>query len=133
MKSQHLAPYFLWLAFAPAAMGVSLLVSLGGTTLGRTECPFEWQPLGSGMDDAVRSLTIYGGELIAGGTFTQAGGQPANYIARWDGAQWRPLGSGTNGCVHALAVYNGALIAGGAFTDAGRNPASRIARWDGAC
>src|SRR5438067_1420692 len=54
--------------------------------------------------------------LGAGGGFAKAGGVPANYIARWDGASWAPLGSGMNARVYALAVMpNGDLVAGGIF------------------
>src|SRR5262249_10530797 len=59
-----------------------------------------WQPLGSGTGgDApnygqVLALADYGGELVAGGYFTLAGGASAHYIARWDGAAWQPLGAG---------------------------------------
>ena len=98
-----------------------------------------WQPLGSGMDGAVWALTVYpgapgqAGELIAGGAFTTAGGNPANFIARWNGATWQALGNnGMNDFLHALMVYDGELIAGGWFTAAGGNGASYIARWNGA-
>ena len=67
------------------------------------------------------ALTVYNGELIAGGRFTTAGGVTCNYIARWNGATWQPLGAGMNGDVYALTVYNGELIAGGYFTTAGGN------------
>jgi hypothetical protein len=48
-----------------------------------------WQALGSGMTTAgvgsswVGALSVYNGELIAGGLFTSAGGQTARRIARW--------------------------------------------------
>ena len=81
---------------------------------------------------AVLALTVYNGELIAGGNFFTAGGKEANAIARWDGTRWSPLGSGmSGGGVSALTMYNGELIAGGGFTTAGGSPASRIARLDG--
>ena len=84
------------------------------------------------MDRDVYALTVYDGELIAGGSFTAAGGARCNNIARWDGDSWRPLGSsfswaGPNTWVNALTVYNGDLIAGGNFWFAGEY----IARWDG--
>ncbi len=37
------------------------------------------------------ALTVYNGELIAGGDFNIAGGVDANSIARWDGNDWQPL------------------------------------------
>ncbi len=33
-----------------------------------------WSPLGSGMNNEVHALTVYNGNLIAGGYFTPAGG-----------------------------------------------------------
>jgi hypothetical protein len=65
------------------------------------------------MNATVFALTVYNGELIAGGGFTYAGGVTCNYIARWNGSQWQPLGTGMNNWVYALTVYNGELIAGG--------------------
>jgi hypothetical protein len=47
-----------------------------------------WAPLGSGMGggqryDHVEALTVYNGELIAGGWFTTAGGNASDFWARW--------------------------------------------------
>ena len=77
-------------------------------------------------------------ELYAGGWFIEAGGSPANNIARWDGQQWYPLSSGTAGqypMVHALTLFDSAdgpqLHLGGEFATAGGTVASAIARWDG--
>jgi hypothetical protein len=81
--------------------------------------------------DQVRALTVYNGDVIAGGFFTNAGGVSANYIARWDGSQWHPLGSGMDAGVRSLTVYNGDLIAGGQFTTAGGVTVNGVARWDG--
>jgi hypothetical protein len=95
-----------------------------------------WQPLGSGTDGAVACLTVYNGELIAGGSFAHAGGVPTNNIARWNGSSWQTLPYGTNpdgvnNRVNALTVYNNKLIAGGAFTLAGGAVyAHDIASWD---
>jgi peptidoglycan hydrolase-like amidase len=79
------------------------------------------------------ALTVYNGELIAGGEFTYAGGVTCNGIARWNGSQWQPLGTGMNGSLRcrALTVYNGELIAGGWFTTAGGVTCNYIARWNG--
>jgi hypothetical protein len=74
---------------------------------------------------------VYDGKLVAGGTFTYAGGRPALCIAQWDGSTWSPMGSGINGSVAALAVYNGTLVAGGFFTTAGGNSVGYIASWNG--
>jgi hypothetical protein len=83
----------------------------------------------------VLALTVYAGELIAGGyDFRSAGGMPCNYIARWNGSAWHPLGSGMDDPVWSLTVYPaaaGELIAGGDFTTAGDVACSHIARWNG--
>jgi len=103
-----------------------------------------WQPLGAGIEGdmdgelAVYCLSVHDGELIAGGTFTTAGGIPASCIARWNGTLWQPLGTGMPpissqyaAVVHDLATYNGFLYATGQFHSAGGNTAYSIARWDG--
>ncbi|MBS1519094.1 MAG: hypothetical protein JSS91_13490 [Bacteroidetes bacterium] len=90
-----------------------------------------WSGLSYGMNNWVHALTVYNGELIAGGQFTSAGGVSANYIAKWNGISWSPLGEGTNGEVDALTVYNGQLIAGGRFTTAGGLDNNFIAKWNG--
>jgi hypothetical protein len=102
-----------------------------------------WTALGSGMSGGsypeVRALAVYdngrGPALYAGGSFTTAGGGPANHIARWDGSSWTALGGGSNDEVRALAVYDDgggpALYAGGSFTTAGGVPASHVAKWNG--
>lgn len=83
------------------------------------------------MNGRVATLAAYGDVLYAGGSFTMAGGVPASYVARWDGAAWSPLDTGVSGPVHALAVdQRGMLYAGGVFTSAGGVPAMHIARWD---
>jgi len=58
-----------------------------------------WSPLGEGIGGAVITgigevralLVLDDGSLLAAGMFGNAGGQPANSIARWDGAAWAPL------------------------------------------
>jgi hypothetical protein len=104
-----------------------------------------WSALGAGLTNASGAASIYAlalmpnGDLIAGGTFTSAGGVSANGIARWDGSSWSALGTGMTGgvvytMVKALAVLpNGDLVAGGSFSSAGGIPASGIARWTTAC
>jgi hypothetical protein len=99
-----------------------------------------WSPLGSGMSGSVNplmwttlveALTVYDNKLIAGGTFTSAGGVGANCVAAWDGSAWSPMGSGMDDVVHALAVYDNKLIAGGEFFTASGAAAILIAAWNG--
>jgi hypothetical protein len=73
----------------------------------------------------------YNNSLYAGGFFTQAGGNGANYIARWDGTSWATLGVGTDSYVLTSAVMKGDLYVGGQFTHAGGVAANNIAKWDG--
>ncbi len=107
-----------------------------------------WTPVGTGTDDWVSTLLVFDADgpgpaapaLYAGGLFRQAGGAPANFIARWNGAAWQPLSTGFDGPVTCLAAYDadGAgpapaqLHAGGYFRNAGATPVNGLARWDGA-
>ncbi len=104
-----------------------------------------WSALGSGVSLPISSanvgdLTVFddgtGPALYAGGSFTHAGGLPANWIARWDGISWSSLGGGMNSSVFSLTVFDDgtgpALYAGGFFSIAGGVAAIRIAKWDGA-
>jgi hypothetical protein len=107
----------------------------GPTSTGPTG---HWETIGN-LNNIVYAITIYDGDLIAGGAFTEAAGTQANHIARWDGDSWHALGSGVRyeiqgvdiGYVKALAVYNGNLIAAGYFNEAGGLAAEHIAQWDG--
>ena len=46
------------------------------------------------MNDAVTALAVWNGQLVAGGRFTQAGGDTnAACLAKWDGASWSALGN----------------------------------------
>lgn len=97
-----------------------------------------WHALGSGIGPAssftaVYALAVYDGELYAAGSFHQAGGAPAESIARWDGAAWHAVGTGNRqGAINALAAYKGMLYAGGYFSDTAQgDPVQNIERWDG--
>ncbi|MBL9076138.1 MAG: hypothetical protein JNL08_01460 [Planctomycetes bacterium] len=90
-----------------------------------------WQPLGSGVNGAVRAAVEFQGSLYIGGEFGQAGGAPALRVARWDGAQWHPVGQGLAGTVWALCEHQGALYAAGEFVVSGSQPVRGLARWTG--
>ncbi|MGB3967565.1 MAG: hypothetical protein WBO45_12620 [Planctomycetota bacterium] len=92
-----------------------------------------WSAFAPGFNGPVAAFAVRpNGDLVAGGSFTHAGGVVANCIARWDGVSWSPLGGGTDYPVRALAsLANGDLVAAGSFGTAGGVMASGIARWDG--
>ena len=78
--------------------------------------------------------------LYAAGDFFEAGGAPAEKIARWTRATgWEPVGGGLNtggGPALSLATFDDgtgeALYVGGVIETAGGVPVRNIARWDGA-
>ncbi len=60
------------------------------------------------------------GDLIAGGYFTSADGQPVPHLARWDGSAWHALGGGVDSSVFSIAsVPLGDTYGGGDFSFAG--------------
>jgi trimeric autotransporter adhesin len=93
-----------------------------------------WSGLGKGMDAPVAALALDpGGNVYAGGNFSNADGVAADRIAAWSEAtaHWAALGTGMNREVQALAFdAGGRLYAGGEFWTVGGVAASRIARWD---
>ena len=71
--------------------------------------------------------------LIAGGSFRQSDGAPANYLMCWNGSAWTRLGSGpsvSHSSVYALVEYRHELVVGGFFATAGGVNVSNIARWN---
>ncbi|MDP4240732.1 MAG: T9SS type A sorting domain-containing protein [Bacteroidota bacterium] len=42
-----------------------------------------WSALGSGVDDSVSKLFVFNDALYVGGSFLNAGGSPANHVAKW--------------------------------------------------
>ncbi|MEZ6036081.1 MAG: hypothetical protein R3F29_01285 [Planctomycetota bacterium] len=101
-----------------------------------------WTTLGSGLQQLplaanltphVRTLTrLPNGEVIAGGTFRDAGGVPVRNLATWDGASWSATVAGTNGTLLTCAnLADGTLVAGGEFTSIGGVAARCVAHWDG--
>jgi hypothetical protein len=94
-----------------------------------------WNPLSTGTNGVVYSTLVVPGtfnELYIGGSFTEAGGTPANRIAKWNGTSWQQVGgNGMDGTVYALAYFQEKVIAAGEFFTAGGTPANRIAKWTG--
>jgi hypothetical protein len=108
-----------------------------------------WRALGPGVNGAVFSLTTWDPDgagtgplqVVAGGSFTQAGAVTVNRIARWNGpwwgGSWQGVGAGMNGHVYALGSWTPAatgadapeLVAGGVFTAAGGLDSAYFARY----
>lgn len=52
----------------------------------------EWQALGEGVDASIRAIAFDDqGQLLVGGEFNHAGGQPIIGLARWDGTEWHAV------------------------------------------
>ena len=97
----------------------------------------------TGFAPQVRALAVWddgsGPALYVGGTFKQAGGIPANFIAKFDGGAGAPRlggrGGGMDSFVHALAVYDdgsgSALYAGGTSRPSTARASRGIAKWNG--
>ncbi len=108
-----------------------------------------WRALGAGTSGTVWKLTTWDpdgsgplpADLIATGSFINAGGGPASRIARWNGTSWQPLGPGFNFDGRSLATWKtdpsgvlpDTLLAGGDFAFTGDNAKllGHVATWDG--
>ncbi len=84
-------------------------------------------------NQGVMALTVYAGELIAGGDFSHIGGVAGNTLARWNGSDWQSLiPTGQSIYAGTLRVYNNELIVAGGFQQVGDGvSANNIARWNG--
>ncbi len=98
----------------------------------------QWSAIddGSGVSATgqISTVKVTATDIWVSGNFSQAGGEVANRIARFDRSsqQWEALGSGLDQIATALAIdSSGRLIAGGRFTTAGGDPAFSLAAWDG--
>ena len=67
--------------------------------------------------------------VLAGGSFTSAGGVGANRIAAWNGTNWSAYGTGMNNDVLTISVYTNVIYAGGSFTTASGTTVNRVTRW----
>jgi len=103
-----------------------------------------WSSLGDGLwFSGANDLVVYddgrGPALYACGDFFEAGGAPAERIARWTPSTgWEPVGGGFDpdvGAAITMAVFDDgsgeALYVGGALISAGGVSVSGIVRWDG--
>ncbi len=111
-----------------------------------------WSALGTGVGDGsaiVRTLCTWDPDgpgpqpplLVAGGTFSTAGGASAAGVAVWNGTSWSAMGGGlTGGSTYTLATVDPdgtgpatpQLFAGGDFMYTTTANLWHVARWDGA-
>ena len=87
------------------------------------------QIVGGGVDAGVAALESFEGDLVVGGYFANAGGAPANRLARWDGSSFTEFPDITGANVFSLTVFQGQLHVGGNLAATGSM--SMIRRWDG--
>jgi hypothetical protein len=118
----------------------------------------EWERVGDGFfgnggvgNGKINVLTVYNGQLYAGGEFQQVGGTMTTGIARLNAGTWETLtpsqrslwgAQGPNGLtaasVKTMHVHNGSLYIGGVFSFAANQfdsdvvPAQGLVRYDGA-
>lgn len=93
-----------------------------------------WTALGTGIAPGfqglypVRSLTSASGLLFATGLFTSAGGNPADRIAFWNGANWATIAPGLNHWGYAITAQGSEVLLGGEFMSAGGEYASYVTK-----
>lgn len=121
------------------SIGLAIGLALAVAPVAEAAGPGGWQTVGGRLNDAVYALDAsLPGQLLVGGRFTDAGGNPAaDRIARWDGSAWSALGpadslAGTATFVSALATSDGKVYAGGTFGDGAGPKPDNLAVWDGA-
>lgn len=113
-----------------AAIIITYLGTLPG--LVRSASAHESGPRIQQLRGEVTSLAVFGGDLVAGGSFTSDPTGSVTYrIARWAGNGWQPYAEQPDGPVKALAVMRDQLIVGGEFENVGSMPANHLAAWDG--
>jgi trimeric autotransporter adhesin len=92
-------------------------------------------PLGDCPVGQVLTLVaLRDGSLVAAGHDSDAYGQPAAMIARWDGRAWSSLAttpSTSSSIYHLLPLDDGGILACGSFSTINGVSARSIAKWDG--
>ncbi len=79
-----------------------------------------WLPL-YGLSGNAYAALVYNGDLLVGGSFTQAGFNQVKSLARWDGDEWHPFSAGpayasiNSATVNTLALHGQELLVGGSF------------------
>jgi trimeric autotransporter adhesin len=117
-----------------------LIVSLGVAS-GKLLAQGEYFTLGSvnnGCNNKVYAITgvqPQSSVIYVGGAFLNAGGSPANYVAKWDQNTftWSPVQAttGMNGSVRSLLYMNSTLYAAGDFIISDGTDTWHVAKWTG--
>lgn len=122
-------------------LGLWIILTLSISVCANAQnCNPVWSALGLGVDQRVEDFVMFddgnGEALYVCGFFSNAGGQPSDRIAKWDGLSWSSLNVDFSGSPQALAVFddgNGpALFVAGSFSAVDGQPISSIVKWDGA-
>ncbi|TWT43881.1 hypothetical protein RAS1_02810 [Phycisphaerae bacterium RAS1] len=130
-------------------VAVGDFVTAGGVTVNQVARydGTQWQAFGAGIGNHVKAVTVWDtdgpggnpGAIVVGGHFTEAAGNPGNFVAMWNGASWQGMGSGFINEVFSLATFSPSgnpadtrVYAGGSFGLGGAPPYQLIAQWDGA-
>ncbi|MGE3802792.1 MAG: hypothetical protein AB7H80_17390, partial [Candidatus Kapaibacterium sp.] len=92
---------------------------------------FWWKGLGTSVNGFVNAMEYFNGGLYAAGSFTQADGQRADGIARWDGLRWRSLATGAGNNIFAVDADGGEVWVGGVFNQPGVGQGTRLAKLNG--
>jgi len=120
---------------------IKLLFLLFLVSSGKLIAQGDYFTLGStnnGCNDKVYAITGVQPQtsvIYVGGNFTNAGGAPAKYVAKWDqnAFAWtamQPHG-GMNGAVRSLTYMNGTLYAAGDFIISDSTDTWHVAKWTG--
>ncbi len=95
-----------------------------------------WHSLGTGIINGTNPGSVYGlgflgTRLLAGGSFTDAGGDGQPNVAQWNGVNWTGVGTGLDGPVTAIAASAAGPIAVGDFIGSNGSPLNHVATWTG--
>ncbi|HEU4718098.1 MAG TPA: T9SS type A sorting domain-containing protein [Bacteroidia bacterium] len=82
-----------------------------------------------GADNAVTSMTTYGGKLFLCGNFSIIDMVAASRIVMYDGSNFMPMGLGLNAQGFSVAADDGIVYAGGNFTQANTLTVAHVAKW----
>jgi hypothetical protein len=78
--------------------------------------------LGSGLNSNANAITVWGTNVYFAGPFTNAGGNTARGIARWNGSTWSEVGGGIvgNGIIRGVDRVRDESVRGRKFHQPGR-------------